>query len=81
MAPVADPSAPTADGAWFNPYAHEVHDDPFPYYRRLRDEAPAYHNADLGFYALSRHDDVLAAGLARLHPTRCPRSSPCRCRC
>jgi cytochrome P450 len=45
----------------FNPYAHEVHDDPFPLYRRLRDEAPVYRNDDLGFWALSRYDDVLAA--------------------
>ncbi len=45
----------------FNPYAHKVHDDPFPYYRRLRDEAPAYHNEELGFWALSRYDDVIDA--------------------
>jgi cytochrome P450 len=45
----------------FNPYAFEFHDDPFPIYRRLRDEAPAYRNERLGFWALSRYDDVLAA--------------------
>jgi cytochrome P450 len=45
----------------FNPYAHEFHDDPFPVYRRLRDEAPCYHNEELGFWALSRYDDVLRA--------------------
>jgi cytochrome P450 len=45
----------------FNPYAHGFHDDPFPSYRRLRDEAPAYRHERLGFWALSRHDDVLAA--------------------
>jgi cytochrome P450 len=44
----------------FNPYAHEFHDDPFPVYRQLRDETPAYHNAELGFWALSRYDDVIA---------------------
>lgn len=44
----------------FNPYAHEFHDDPFPFYRRLRDEAPAYNNPELGFWALSRYDDVIA---------------------
>ena len=32
--------------------------DPFPVYRELRDTAPCYHNAELGFYALSRYDDV-----------------------
>ena len=44
-----------------NPYSYEFHDDPFPVYRRLRDDAPCYHNAELGFWALSRYDDVLAA--------------------
>jgi cytochrome P450 len=45
----------------FNPYAWDFHEAPFPMYRRLRDEAPAYHHPDLGFWALSRYDDVLAA--------------------
>jgi cytochrome P450 len=45
----------------FNPYSYEFHEDPFPVYRRLRDEAPAYFNERLGFWALSRYDDVLAA--------------------
>jgi len=71
VAPAAEPTAPVADGAWFNPYAHDVHDDPFPFYRRLRDEAPAYHNAELGFYALSRHTDVLDA--LHDHDTFCNR--------
>ena len=44
-----------------NPYSHEFHDDPFPIYRALRDDAPCYHNPDLDFWALSRYDDVLAA--------------------
>ena len=45
----------------FDPYSYEVHEDPYPVYRRLRDEAPAYRNERLGFWALSRHADVLAA--------------------
>ena len=45
----------------FNPYSHPFHDDPFPVYRELRDDAPCYYNADLDFWALSRYDDVLAA--------------------
>ncbi len=43
----------------FNPFAYEVHEDPYPIYTRLREEAPAYHNPDMGFWALSRFDDVL----------------------
>ena len=45
----------------FNPYSYEFHDDPFTVYRQLRDEAPAYYNEELNFWALSRYDDVLAA--------------------
>ncbi|MFM7224603.1 MAG: cytochrome P450 [Actinomycetota bacterium] len=45
----------------FNPYAYEVHEDPFPVYRQLRDEAPCYFDEELGFYALSRYADVLDA--------------------
>ena len=45
----------------YNPYAYEVHEDPYPVYRRLRDEAPLYRNHEIGFAALSRHTDVLAA--------------------
>ena len=47
--------------AEFDPYAYEVHEDPYPFYRALRDEAPLYRNEAIGFVALSRHADVLAA--------------------
>lgn len=42
-----------------DPYDYDFHEDPYPYYRRLRDEAPLYRNPELGFWALSRHRDVL----------------------
>jgi cytochrome P450 len=45
----------------FDPYSYDVHEDPYPIYKRLRDEAPAYWNERLRFWALSRHADVLAA--------------------
>ncbi len=48
-------------GVAYNPYAFAVHDDPYETYRRLRDEAPAYWNDDLGFWVLSRFDDVIEA--------------------
>jgi cytochrome P450 len=43
-----------------DPYDYDFHEDPYPYYRRLRDEAPLYRNDQLDFWALSRHSDVLA---------------------
>lgn len=45
----------------FDPYDWAVHEDPYPLYRRLREQAPCYRNERLGFFALSRHGDVLAA--------------------
>lgn len=42
-----------------DPYDYDFHEDPYPYYRRLRDEAPLYRNDALKFWALSRHGDVL----------------------
>lgn len=44
-----------------NPYSHDFHNDPYPTYHRLREEAPAYYNDKLKFWALSRHKDVDAA--------------------
>jgi cytochrome P450 len=38
-----------------------VVDDPYPTYRRLRDEAPLYRDEERGIWALSRFEDVQAA--------------------
>jgi cytochrome P450 len=45
----------------FNPYAYEVHEDPYPFYTQLRAEAPVHRNEALDFWAIARHADVLAA--------------------
>ncbi|MCZ4539335.1 hypothetical protein ACIQCV_07145 [Dietzia maris] len=45
----------------FSPYDYAVHEDPYPFYARLRAEAPVYNNPDLDFWALSRHADVREA--------------------
>ncbi|GAA3979106.1 cytochrome P450 [Actinomadura viridis] len=47
----------------YNPFSQQTVHNPFPTYRRLRDEAPVYHNEELGFYALSRYQDVIDAHL------------------
>jgi cytochrome P450 len=44
----------------YSPYHYEIHEDPYPTYQRLRDEAPVYRNEEGGFWALSRHADVVA---------------------
>jgi cytochrome P450 len=45
---------------YYDPYDYGIDDNPYPIWKRLRDEAPLYHNEDIGFYALSRYEDVLA---------------------
>ena len=45
----------------FDPFSDVFFDDPYETYARLRDEAPVYFNERYGFYALSRHVDVVAA--------------------
>lgn len=45
----------------FDPFSEEYFDNPFDIYRRMREEAPLYYNADEDFYALTRHEDVAAA--------------------
>ena len=42
----------------FDPYSATYFDDPYDLYRRMRQEQPVLHNEQLGFYALSRWEDV-----------------------
>ncbi len=51
-------TVPPVTGVNYNPYRFSLHENPYETYRRLRDEAPAYWNDELGFWALSRFDDV-----------------------
>lgn len=45
----------------YSPFASEVKEHPYPYYAWLRQEHPVYHNPELGFWAISRYRDVVAA--------------------
>jgi cytochrome P450 len=56
---VTTTDAPAEGAVSYNPYAYEIHEDPYPTYARLREEAPLYHNEEMGFWALSRHADVI----------------------
>jgi cytochrome P450 len=44
----------------YDPYDYAMHEDPYPTYARLREDAPAYRNDERGFWALTRHADVMA---------------------
>ena len=47
-----------ATDVYYDPYDVEISADPYPVFRRLRDEAPLYYNEQHDFYAVSRADDV-----------------------
>src|SRR4029453_8778652 len=42
----------------YDPYDVDINADPYPTYRRLRDDAPIYYNERYDLWALSRHADV-----------------------
>jgi cytochrome P450 len=52
---------PSLDEVYYDPFDVDIDDDPYPVWRRLRDEAPLYRNDKYNFWALSRYDDVAAA--------------------
>ena len=43
---------------YYYPYDVAINADPYPVYRRLREEVPLYYNEAHDFYAVSRYDDV-----------------------
>jgi cytochrome P450 len=47
----------------YDPTSWEIQENPYPVYRWLRDEAPVYCNEQMGFWALSRFEDVWDATL------------------
>ena len=45
----------------FDPYSPAIDSDPFPYYKRLRDEFPCFWSKEADMWILSRYDDILRA--------------------
>lgn len=43
---------------YYDPYDVDINADPYPVFRRMREEAPLYYNEPHDFYALSRFADV-----------------------
>lgn len=48
----------TSPDVYYDPYDFAIDEDPYPVWRRLRDEAPLYYNERYDFFAVSRFDDV-----------------------
>jgi cytochrome P450 len=47
-----------ATDVYYDPYDVAINADPYPVYRRLREEAPLYYNNVHDFFAISRFEDV-----------------------
>ena len=44
----------THTDVYWDPYDVEINTDPYPVFKRLREEAPLYYNEQYEFYAVSR---------------------------
>jgi len=53
----------TSSELYYDPYDFEIDSDPYPIWRRLRDEQPLYYNERYDFFALSRFADVEKASV------------------
>ena len=51
-------NAVTQGALYWDPYDPRFFADPYPSFRRLREEAPVYYNQQYDFYAVSRYADV-----------------------
>lgn len=58
--PLPDPE-PRPETPLYRPYDPALWEDPYPVYRRLRDEHPVYRHPTRGFWVLSRFDDIYRA--------------------
>ncbi|OBK23200.1 cytochrome [Mycobacterium asiaticum] len=48
----------TSTEIYYDPFDFDIDDDPYPIWKRMRDEVPLYYNEKYNFYALSRYEDV-----------------------
>src|SRR4029450_960741 len=51
-------TATPTGSVYYDPYDVQINADPYPVYRRLREEAPLYFNEKHDFFATSRYADV-----------------------
>lgn len=46
------------DKVYYDPWDTDLNENPYPMFKRFRDEAPLYYNDEHDFYAVSRFEDV-----------------------
>ena len=75
----------THTDVYWDPYDVEINTDPYPVFKRLREEAPLYYNEQYDFYAVSRFPDVERGCAIATRSSRaaagCSRSSSPAWRC
>ena len=54
-------TATRGSDVYYDPYDEAIYADPYPAFRRLREDAPLYYNETYDFWALSRFHDVEAS--------------------
>ena len=54
----ADMNSAAVDDVYYDPYDVSINADPYPVFRRLREERPLYYNERHDFFAVSRYEDV-----------------------
>ena len=65
---------------YWDPYDEVLDDDPYPVWKRLRDEAPVYRNDTYDFWALSRFDDIRGGAYKDTAYLQLPPTGPCSSR-
>ena len=60
---------------YYDPWAVDIDLDPYPTYRRLRDEQLLYYNERHDFWGLSRYTDVDTALRGSAHGSALPRAT------
>jgi len=43
---------------YYDPFDSDIDDNPYPVWKRMREQAPLYYNDRYNLYALSRYEDV-----------------------
>jgi cytochrome P450 len=51
-------TATSSSDVYYDPYDFDIDADPYPLWKRMRDEVPLYYNEKYDFYAVSRFEDV-----------------------
>jgi cytochrome P450 len=51
-------TSPSAVELYYDPFDVEIDSNPYPVWKRMREEAPLYYNEKYNFFALSRYEDV-----------------------